>query len=224
MSDVFEFVPKHGQTSRIADFAEAQCLKRDDLSVSMEDISNDLERASLNDDDAQEDHLGDAAITPEVEAAFDDLEERPLHCGDDDFYPFRLFGDGGQIAARNDCGERWHSLLYLFLLWLTLTKQKALDARALFERLCCEVARNYLGGDPAGKVSAIHFGKKRKFCGKNRAIRRTTGRRRRLSAGSPFRRCKAARRRRRHYRPSPLRRQKSGATDWLRSMQNRAFI
>ena len=163
MSDVFEFVPKHGQTSRIADFAEAQCLKRDDLSVSMEDISNDLERASLNDDDAQEDHLGDAAITPEVEAAFDDLEERPLHCGDDDFYPFRLFGDGGQIAARNDCGERWHSLLYLFLLWLTLTKQKALDARALFERLCCEVARNYLGGDPAGNVSAIHFGKSGNF-------------------------------------------------------------
>ena len=160
MSDVFKFVPKHGQTSRIADFAEAQCLKRDDLSVSMRDISYDLKRASLNDDDdAQENHLEDADVTPEVEAAFGDLEERPLHCGDDDFYPFRLFGDGGQIAARNDCGERWHSLLYLFLLWLTLTKQKALDARELFERLCCEVARNYLGGDPAGKVSAIHLAK-----------------------------------------------------------------
>ena len=164
MSDVFEFVPKHGQTSRIADFAEAQCLNRDDLSVSIEDISNDLERASLNDDDAQENHLEDADVTPEVVAAFDDLEERPLHCGGDGaFYPFRLFGDGGQIAARNDCGERWHSLLYLFLLWLTLTKQKALDARALFERLCCEVARNYLGGDPAGKVSAIHFGESGNF-------------------------------------------------------------
>ena len=181
MSDVFKFVPKHGQTSRIADFAEAQCLNRDDLSVSMRDISYDLKRTFLNDDDAQENHLEDADVTPEVEAAFGDLEERPLHCGDDDFYPFRLFGDGGQIAARNDCGERWHALLYLFLLWLTLTKEPALDARELFERLCCEVARNYLGGDPAGKVSAIHFGENDNF---EEKINQLTGK---LGEGGGFR-------------------------------------
>ena len=166
MAGMFDFIPKMEGTnsaSSIVDFAEIQCLMHDDLSVSVNDVSFAI-NAESHDDDKPEDQVDDSEVedAPEVWKAFDDVDARRKHCGNDAFYPFRRIGeDAGQVkVCPVERGQQWHALLYLFLLWLTRTSEpNAGDARMFFERLCCQVARNYWGGGVENsKVRAIHFG------------------------------------------------------------------
>ena len=166
MSEVFDAPPRRGNISRIADFAEVQCLARDDLNVAVHDISyamsappsDDETLASPEEESWEED-------APEVWEALDDVDARRHHCGKRAFYPFRRTGrNSGQvtIAPPKNNGQRWHVLLYLFLLWLTRiggsVKEQAAP-REFFERLCCDVARNYWGRGIAGEMPPFtHFG------------------------------------------------------------------
>ena len=177
MSEVFAAPPSRRDISRIADFVEVQCLARDGLNVAVNYISYAMSDL-LSDDvpssqeegawekDAPEVWEEDA---PEVWEALDDVDKRKEHCGA--FYPFRR-GDkekNGQvtIASPEDDCQRWHTLLYLFLLWLTrIGKNDAQTqaGRGLFERLCCDVASNYWGRGIAGEnAPCIHFGASGRF-------------------------------------------------------------
>ena len=165
MSEVFAAPPRRGDISHIADFVEVQCLARDDLNVAVNDISyamsdllSDDVPSSLEEESREED-------APEVWEALDDVDMRKKHCGARAFYPFRRGprGNEGQVAIarpKND-GQRWHALLYLFLLWLTRIGKhdaQAQAGRGLFERLCCDVASNYWGCIAGEKAPFIHFG------------------------------------------------------------------
>ena len=93
----------------------------------------------------------DDSISPEEDSqeedaekvwnALDDVDKRKDHCGKRAFYPFRrgpfrsrrgLRGNNGQvtIARPKNGGQRWHVLLYLFLLWLTRIGKNDAQAQA----------------------------------------------------------------------------------------------
>ena len=196
MSEIPNVPPARGDASHIADFAEIECLRHDKLSVSVFNISHALDDASTDDgvsgvpwDEAApeaEDGGGDEnpdlsqgdvregdalEVREDVDAAFNDVEARREHCGPCAFYPFRRDGENrGRIVIDEPQNgkQRWHALLYLFLLWLTRISGSASisgnnspdpAARKLFERLCCEVASNYWGRGIAGETPPfIHFG------------------------------------------------------------------
>ena len=112
----------------------------------------------------------DLETREDVDAAFNDVEARREHCGPRAFYPFRRDEENrGRIVIDEPQNgkQRWHALLYLFLLWLTrisgsapISGNNSPDpaARKLFERLCCEVASNYWGRGVAGESAPfIHF-------------------------------------------------------------------
>ena len=165
MNEVLAALPLRSNISRIADFVEVQCLARDDLNVAVNDISYAMGDLLSDDDETSPEEESWEDDAPEVWDALDDVDKRKDHCGERAFYPFcrRPEGDYGQVAIahpEND-SQRWHTLLYLFLLWLTRIRKNDAQTqvgRGLFERLCCDVASNYWGCVAGEKAPFIHFG------------------------------------------------------------------
>ena len=177
-AEVFDFMPKSrgdDSVSQIADFAEIKCLRHHRLKVSVSDVSIALEGERIAEDDGENGENQDEQkenASEKVWEAFNDVGARGSHCGARAFYPFcRFGGDGGQIAVKpvkpGDGGQKWHALLYLFLLWLTRTSANDCHvhrARKLFERLCCHVASSYWGrGVSEENAPFIHFGENDNF-------------------------------------------------------------
>ena len=164
VTGAFNFTgPSKNKIARIADLAELECLRRAGLSVSPSDVLIAMEGGNFDEDGAE-------AVPPrdrdadEVVEAFADVDARGAHCGNG--YPFRHDrGAADRIAVnRIEDGQQWLALLYLFLLWLTRTSANdghvQYARNRLFERLCCDVARSYWGGDAtASKVKVFHLGK-----------------------------------------------------------------
>ena len=155
--------------SRIADFAERECLLCEDGGVSVHDICRafvrDEEFAPDREEDVEDD-IGDGtdedpdppdfpderiqrvredSMRQRVWEAFDEARARAEHCGDG-FYPFELAAQGTILRKRQAKGERkrWEAHLYLFLLLATWETDRG--AAALFERLCRFAAHSYWGG------------------------------------------------------------------------------
>ena len=156
MSDLTT-VPKPHVTniSIIADFAEIECLRRKDGSVS----SLDITRILLRETEA----YGDDAVKHLVDEAFGELSVRAQHCGTECGYPYELLRNGALLARRQPDNGVQPSLLYWYLLLSTrmnmntCRNQGGHDATALFEHLCREVAVRFMGG-PSPYVDAIVFG------------------------------------------------------------------
>ncbi|MCH7909200.1 MAG: hypothetical protein IIB38_06235 [Candidatus Hydrogenedentes bacterium] len=148
--------------SHIADFAEFECLRRDDGNVSVLDI----ERIMARGDDAEDrDDISDAHMQIVYEA-FGELESRSMHCGrDGGRYPYEVNEPGSLLQfRRGDETESAHpAYLYIFLLLATRKNMKddrkhgGEDATVLFEHLCREISVRYWGG-PAHNVDAMVFG------------------------------------------------------------------
>jgi hypothetical protein len=158
MSDL-KTVPKPhvANKSTIADFAEIECLRKDDGSVSSLDITRILLREAES--------IGDDAVKQIVDEAFEELATRSEHCGDESRYPYEVRRNGGLLARRSPpkLGTPQDDLLYWYLLLSTRMNMKSKrrqggqDATVLFEHLCREVAIRFWGG-PGPYVDAIVFG------------------------------------------------------------------
>ena len=144
----------------IADFAELECLRRDDANVSITDIVRIIQR--------EHDGLSDDAVFERVSEAFADLEDRGRHCGEvDGRYPFRVLDRGTMLQfERTSDATTAEPTTYLYLLLATRMNmarermQGHEDATALFEEVCREVAIRFFGG-PRPEVEAIVFGTSR---------------------------------------------------------------
>lgn len=149
--------PHIDNVAAIADFAELECLRRDDANVSVTDIARIIQR--------EPDEITEDSAFERVVEAFGELENRIRHCGDDlGCYPFQLL-DSGEVLQfkRPSKSTAKPSLTYLYLLLATrmnMTKDRSQggeDATKLFEELCSEVALRFLGG-PGPGIHAIVFG------------------------------------------------------------------
>lgn len=145
--------PHHENLAWIADFAEIECLRRADGSVSHVDIARIIERAS--------DAVADEAIRTFVEEAFQELEMRSRHCGPDDGrYPFSIVSDGRVLELRDDAPA---PSTYIYLLLSTRMNMRSErtqgneDATVLFEEFCRHVAERYWGG-PTDSIRSLVFG------------------------------------------------------------------
>jgi hypothetical protein len=143
----------------VADFAEIECLRRDDLSVSTTDLTRIIQR--------QHDGASDEDVQQVVDEAFAELAERSRHCGKNNRYPFHVSDSGTLVKWRHVRIRRKEirvlATTYLYLLLATRMNMKSErvhadeDATVLFELLCREVIIRYWGG-PSTSVKAIVFG------------------------------------------------------------------
>ncbi len=159
MNDLAKVPRAHpANVSRIADFAEIECLYRADGNVSVLDIVRIMMR---EDDSSSEDN-----VEQNVAEAFDELADRASHCGSDDGrYPYRVLPHGRLLQLRPRPGDSRvpSGKLYIYLLLATRMNMKSErtqdgeDATVLFEHLCSEVAVRFWGG-PERNVRARVFG------------------------------------------------------------------
>jgi hypothetical protein len=149
--------------SDIADYAELECFRRDDGSVSLLDIARIVQRAS--DADVS---FSDDAISEFVRDAFGDIENRALHCGEPDGrFPFSLNTTGTLLTRcpmpAASAGTGIPPVVYLFLLLVTQLNmrdkrmQGGHDGALIFEEMCSHIATNYWGG-PHSSVNQLVFG------------------------------------------------------------------
>jgi hypothetical protein len=161
MTDLTRVPKPHVENiSAIADFAELDCLRRDDKSVSTMDLTRILVRET--------DASGEESVLRYVSEAFEELADRSSHCGPEDGrYPYKVIDRGTLLQVRSAVGKK-HEIdrpesLYFFLLLATQMNMKTRrrhggeDATVLFEHLCSEVAARFWGG-PARGVHAFVFG------------------------------------------------------------------
>lgn len=148
----------------IADFAELECLKRDDHNVSTTDISRILTRSSGDEED--ESDAADEANEQFIIEAFAECQDRLLHCGHNQkAYPFEVLHSGTLLQARDSGKGKYISqrALYVFLLLSTRMnmnserKQGSDDATKIFEELGKEVGVRLWGG-PCESVHGLIFG------------------------------------------------------------------
>ena len=151
--------PHIANVSAIADFAEIECLRRADRTVSVTDIARVMLRPGASDDPNSDDDF----VLQRVADAFAEIEERIRCCGPDDGrYPYALRKKGTLLEFRGASGAA-ASPTYLYLLLATLLNMKTerchegIDGTILFEDLSREVAFRFFGG-PAPGVDALVFG------------------------------------------------------------------
>lgn len=152
-------VPHPSNISEIADFSEIECLRRPDRNVSVADIAQILQRPGDSEGNPRE---FDKRAEQCAESAFEEIESRVAHCGQDDGrYPFGLNGSGTLLTYRGLSEIPSH--IYLYMLLATRLNMQAerrhagIDGTALFEELCCQVASWYFGG-PGPGVKTMLFG------------------------------------------------------------------
>ena len=156
MSDLRTVPKPHvANKSTIADFAEMECLRKEDGIVSALDIARILLREA--------DSIGDDAVKQIVDDAFGELAVRSEHCGAGGRYPYEIRRHGGLLTRRSVLDKAPVDLLYWYLLLSTRMNMKVkknqggYDATVLFEHLCREVAIRFWGG-PGPYVDGMVFG------------------------------------------------------------------
>jgi len=147
-----------------ADYIELECLRQSDLNYSGGDLSAAFSR--VNDDLPEERQDADLDTENAVFNAYSELSDRIVHSGRRKHrYPFRVASTANLLIfdkriSFND--------LYLFLLTATRLNMgedrvhAGIDGTALFEQVCCEVAKNYWGKD----ADATVFGTARRVDGR----------------------------------------------------------
>jgi len=139
--------------TKIADFVEIDCLRRNDLTISHEDLVQIMVR---------EHEIDDETLRTFANDVFAELERRQTHAGKaGSMYPYHIEKRGSLLRFnKGDANEHW---LYLFLLLATRLNMKSdrnhaeLDGTQLFEQLCAVVADRFWGG-PCAEVKAEVFG------------------------------------------------------------------
>ena len=137
-----------------ADYLEIECLRQSDGNASGQDLIAALKKLA---DDAMEDrNTSDDRFENIVTAAFAELKCRAAHSGRGYYrYPFRVSEDDQLLDFTGTVGRRE---FYLFLLLATRMNmrehrvQADINGTELFEKVCCEVAKNYWGSNTEGLV------------------------------------------------------------------------
>lgn len=147
-----------------ADYVEIECLRQSDRSYSGGDLGAVFSR--LNDDLPENRRIDDLDTENAVREAFEELADRIEHSGRRRHrYPFKVRA-GADLLAFTKQNPSYD--LYLFLLVATRLNMgedrvhAKIDGAELFERVCCEVAKNYWGKDAQGLV----FGTARRVDGR----------------------------------------------------------
>lgn len=145
-----------------ADYLEIECLRQSDRNASGADLIAALGRVA--DDLPEERAKADERAEEIIEATFNELRERRKHSGKGAYrYPFKI--DKSERLLRFDASI--HFDLYLFMLFATRLNmqenrvQQGHDGTAVFEEICCEVAKKYLGT----KADGLVFGTARRHAG-----------------------------------------------------------
>jgi len=143
-----------------ADFLEIECLRQSDRNASGADLSRALTRVA--DNPSRDRAISDEPMEAAIEAAFSELADRATHGGGPPHvYPFNV-NEATQLIEYP--GTRAGSWLYLLLLFATRMNMRAdrvqdgINGTDLFERICCEVAKNYWGD----RTQAVVFGTARR--------------------------------------------------------------
>ena len=137
----------------VADFVEADCLKRDDYTISQEDLIRILGIEYEANDECLRDFSGEV---------FSELGQRSSHAGTRGTqYPYQVEKNGAMLRfLKGRSNQHW---TYLFLLMATRLNMKSnrnhagLDGTQLFEQLCAVVADRFWGG-PCAEVESQVFG------------------------------------------------------------------
>ncbi|MFO0797091.1 MAG: hypothetical protein U0804_06405 [Gemmataceae bacterium] len=137
-----------------ADFIELECLRQTDGNASGGDLTAAIKR--LEDDDPERRATSDVRHESIVDAAFTELRNRATYSGSGYYrYPFRVSEDDQLLELKGPPDRRE---LYLFMLLATRMNMQAdrvqagINGTELFERICCEVAKNYWGDASEGIV------------------------------------------------------------------------
>ena len=145
--------PVSENLTAVADFVEADCLKRDDRTISQEDLVRILGKEYDNKDEWLRDFSGEV---------FSELGLRKSHSGSSGIqYPYQVEKSGAMLRFLKDgTDQHW---TYLFLLMATRLNMKSdrdhagLDGTQLFEQLCAILADRFWGG-PCAEVKSHVFG------------------------------------------------------------------
>jgi hypothetical protein len=154
-----------------ADFLELSCFRTADGNVSTEDLIRQLRRSGSTDAVRRPEIMGSVHdVGSEVSAAiaedaYAELESRAEACGGDrGSYPFELFDTVLQLKPEAVASP------YVFLLLLSqygiAAGPRGLYGERVFEDLCREAARGYMGGAAPG-AQAVHFGFPRRLLPRN---------------------------------------------------------
>lgn len=137
-----------------ADFLELECLRQSDRNASGSDLAAALGR--VDDDLPEERSRSDVRMENIAEEAFSELVYREQQSGGGPHvYPFSVTESAKLLQFTGTKGN-WG--LYLFMLFATRMNMKndrvqgGIDGTALFEEICCEVAKNYWGERADGMV------------------------------------------------------------------------
>lgn len=142
-------------TTELADFAELLCLLNG--STSKREIVAYLGRIDDNDDnvgcDDNDDKNSDA-----IDEVMNEIERRATACGSG--YPFRLENEG-TVLCHDERNVAHQAQIYRYLLLGTRLNMKKngthakVDGALLFEEVCAQILKNYLGG---GRACSLVFG------------------------------------------------------------------
>lgn len=137
-----------------ADYLEFECLRQTDGNASGGDLIAALKR--IDDDLPDRRATSDERYESIADAAFAELKSRSEHCGVGYYpYPFKVSEDSQLLEFRKR-PKRYE--FYLFMLLATRMDMQAdrvqagINGTELFERVCCEVAKNYWGENSDGLV------------------------------------------------------------------------
>jgi hypothetical protein len=130
----------------IADFAEIECIKKKDKTVSAREVISALDKL---DDHRYTDGVPEVeALESRVEDAINEIEQRRKFCGVN--YPFKIDEYGHVISLNPKVDKAIHEI-YTFLLLATRLDMKnqrrhnQIDGALLFERLSEYVGKYYFG-------------------------------------------------------------------------------
>ena len=130
----------------LADFAELMAWR--DGRVSTTDLSRAIGRNEENDYSAGVPEEDEAEH--DAESAYVEIEIRDCACGTGTSYPFSI-GTYGNTLVRHSEELNCRQLVYLYLLLATRLNMRdnrvhaEIDGTLLFEKVCADIARSYLG-------------------------------------------------------------------------------
>ena len=142
----------------LADWVEFQAMLSRDGRVSFESLVNAIRISGSVDaiGGAQED-AGSQISQQVAQDAFSEIDDRAKACGNGKLYPFDI--SGTTVARRPNTQNSLYALLLLMSFSAPTTGHNG--TASLFENLCTEAARGYLGG-MRNHAHAIRFGAPRR--------------------------------------------------------------
>ena len=134
-------------TLKLADWLELRAVLAGDRNSSAGDLDSALRTGSVYDRDDR------AALERAITDVFDELRFRSVAAGRG--YPFELTGTKLQLTAKGSKRTAYLFCLCVSYLSVLAPKRAKIHPTRVFEELCTEVARRFVGGD------AVRFGSPR---------------------------------------------------------------